>query len=124
MILDDGGDATLLLHKGVEYETAGEVPGPDVGAERASWRSCSACSQRSAQGPTRRSGPARPRRSRASPRRRRRASSASTRWPQTGELLFPAINVNDSVTKSQVRQPLRLPPLSSIDAHLPGHRRA
>ena len=28
MILDDGGDATLLLHKGVEYEAAGQVPDP------------------------------------------------------------------------------------------------
>src|SRR5687767_5230756 len=28
MILDDGGDATLLLHKGVEYEASGEVPDP------------------------------------------------------------------------------------------------
>src|SRR6478735_3978531 len=28
MILDDGGDATLLLHKGVEYEKAGAVPDP------------------------------------------------------------------------------------------------
>ena len=28
MILDDGGDATLLVHKGVEYEKAGAVPGP------------------------------------------------------------------------------------------------
>src|SRR5437588_7211340 len=28
MILDDGGDATLLLHKGVEYERAGAVPDP------------------------------------------------------------------------------------------------
>ncbi|MGZ6993281.1 MAG: adenosylhomocysteinase, partial [Ilumatobacteraceae bacterium] len=28
MILDDGGDATLLLHKGVEFEKAGEVPDP------------------------------------------------------------------------------------------------
>src|SRR5919199_1290067 len=28
MILDDGGDATLLVHKGVEYETAGAVPDP------------------------------------------------------------------------------------------------
>src|SRR6186997_1312697 len=28
MVLDDGGDATLLLHKGVEYEKAGEVPDP------------------------------------------------------------------------------------------------
>ncbi|NDE70285.1 MAG: hypothetical protein EB050_03970, partial [Actinobacteria bacterium] len=28
MILDDGGDATMLLHKGVEYEKAGSVPDP------------------------------------------------------------------------------------------------
>src|SRR5271166_1422781 len=28
MILDDGGDATLLVHKGVEYEKAGSVPDP------------------------------------------------------------------------------------------------
>ena len=37
----------------------------------------------------------------ASPRRRRPASCASTRSPTTGDLLFPAINVNDSVTKSK-----------------------
>jgi adenosylhomocysteinase len=30
MILDDGGDATLLLHLGVEYEKAGAVPSPDT----------------------------------------------------------------------------------------------
>ena len=30
MILDDGGDATLLVHKGVEYEKAGEVPDPST----------------------------------------------------------------------------------------------
>src|SRR6187200_1702476 len=29
MILDDGGDATLLVHKGVEFEKAGAVPSPD-----------------------------------------------------------------------------------------------
>src|SRR5690242_15388725 len=29
MILDDGGDATLLLHKGVQYEAAGVVPQPE-----------------------------------------------------------------------------------------------
>src|SRR5215217_1881044 len=29
MILDDGGDATLLVHKGVEFEAAGAVPDPD-----------------------------------------------------------------------------------------------
>ena len=28
MILDDGGDATLLVHRGAEYETAGAVPAP------------------------------------------------------------------------------------------------
>ena len=28
MILDDGGDATLLVHKGAEYEAAGAVPDP------------------------------------------------------------------------------------------------
>ena len=37
----------------------------------------------------------------ASPRRPPPASSASTRWPKEGRLLFPAINVNDSVTKSK-----------------------
>ena len=29
MILDDGGDATLLVHKGVEYEAAGAAPAPE-----------------------------------------------------------------------------------------------
>jgi adenosylhomocysteinase len=31
MILDDGGDATLFVHKGAEYEVAGAVPSPDDG---------------------------------------------------------------------------------------------
>src|SRR5438046_2223837 len=30
MILDDGGDATLFVHKGAEYEKAGGVPSPDA----------------------------------------------------------------------------------------------
>jgi adenosylhomocysteinase len=30
MILDDGGDATLLIHKGNEYEKTGKVPGPET----------------------------------------------------------------------------------------------
>jgi adenosylhomocysteinase len=30
LIVDDGGDATLLLHKGVEFEKVGEVPSPDT----------------------------------------------------------------------------------------------
>ncbi|PQJ97466.1 hypothetical protein CXB77_01545 [Chromatium okenii] len=31
MILDDGGDATLVVHKGVEYENAGAIPAPAAG---------------------------------------------------------------------------------------------
>jgi adenosylhomocysteinase len=42
MILDDGGDATLLLHKGVEFEKDGEVPDPTSRRTR-STRSCSDC---------------------------------------------------------------------------------
>ena len=34
MLLDDGGDATLLIHKGVEFEEAGKVPDPVDGRER------------------------------------------------------------------------------------------
>ena len=31
MLLDDGGDPTLLIHKGVEFEAAGEAPDPATG---------------------------------------------------------------------------------------------
>ena len=37
MILDDGGDATLLVHKGVEFEKAGSVPEPEAG-DNAEWK--------------------------------------------------------------------------------------
>jgi len=99
MLLDDGGDATLMVHKGVEFERAGAVPDPD-GADSEDF---------------------------AALLRILRASLAedSSRWQriaaeikgvteetttgvhrlsqlaESGELLFPAINVNDSVTKSK-----------------------
>ncbi len=42
MILDDGGDATLLVHKGVEFERAGAVPDPvDAPTPRSSGSSSS-----------------------------------------------------------------------------------
>ena len=41
MILDDGGDATLLVHKGVEFEKAGAVPDPARRPIPKSSRSCS-----------------------------------------------------------------------------------
>jgi adenosylhomocysteinase len=99
LILDDGGDATLLVHKGVEFEAAGAVPEPSaedseeyrviLGVLRASLAE--------------------------SPDRWTRISRdllGVTEETTTGvhrlyelfrdgELLFPGINVNDSVTKSK-----------------------
>jgi adenosylhomocysteinase len=99
MILDDGGDATLFVHKGVEFEKAGAVPDPAT-AESEELAVVLTLLQRS-------------------------LSEDSNRWTsiangikgvteetttgvhrlyqmhERGELLFPAINVNDSVTKSK-----------------------
>ncbi|MEU0410341.1 adenosylhomocysteinase [Streptomyces griseorubiginosus] len=99
MILDDGGDATLLVHKGVEYEKAGEVPSVDT-AENEEHRVILELLNRT-------------------------ISNGSQKWTQLaseirgvteetttgvhrlyemqrdGVLLFPAINVNDAVTKSK-----------------------
>ena len=111
MILDDGGDATLLVHKGVEFEKAGAVPDPAVGRLRGvpdrPRRSCSARSPR-----TRSAGPASPPAIKGVTEETTTGVHRLYQMAEAGELLFPAINVNDSVTKSQVRQPLRLPPLA------------
>jgi len=99
MILDDGGDATLLVHKGVEYEKAGKVPEAKPG-DNEEWVAILDVLRRS-------------------------LKNSSNKWQQlaenikgvteetttgvhrlyqmqeSGELLFPAMNVNDSVTKSK-----------------------
>ncbi len=99
MILDDGGDATLLVHLGVEAEKKGEAPDPATAASTEQ-RVVFEVLQRS-------------------------LAESSDRWTQIageikgvteetttgvhrlydmmreGSLLFPAINVNDSVTKSK-----------------------
>ena len=99
LILDDGGDATLLVHTGREYELAGAVPATEPGASH-EWSIILDVLRRS-------------------------LASSPDRWTkvaagimgvteetttgvhrlyelaQRGELLFPAINVNDSVTKSK-----------------------
>jgi adenosylhomocysteinase len=99
MILDDGGDATLLVHKGAEFERAGAVPDPDS-AQSAEFRVVLSLLQRT-------------------------LAEDPRKWTSIGEgvkgvteetttgvhrlyerqaegtLLFPAINVNDSVTKSK-----------------------
>ena len=99
MILDDGGDATLLVHKGVEFEKAGAIPATkgDDNEEYAEILNVL----------------------------RRTIKSGETLWGdiagsvkgvteetttgvhrlyemmEKGELLFPAMNVNDSATKSK-----------------------
>jgi adenosylhomocysteinase len=99
MILDDGGDATMLVHLGVEYEKAGQAPPPDS-TDNAEFREVLRALNKSLE-------------------------EDSTRWTEVanaikgvteetttgvhrlyemqrkGTLLFPAINVNDSVTKSK-----------------------
>ena len=99
MILDDGGDATLLVHKGREYELAGAVPDPgsasnpefaivlgllqrSLKTEPNKWTNLAA----GIKGVT------------------EETTTGVMRLYQMlerGELLFPAINVNDSVTKSK-----------------------
>ncbi|MET0740848.1 MAG: adenosylhomocysteinase [Candidatus Nanopelagicales bacterium] len=99
MILDDGGDATLLVHKGVEFEKAGEVP--DTTADDSEEYAVVLDTLRAS------------------------LAASTSKWTQvaagikgvteetttgvhrlyemhkSGSLLFPAINVNDSVTKSK-----------------------
>ncbi|MCP3800523.1 adenosylhomocysteinase [Allokutzneria sp. A3M-2-11 16] len=99
MLLDDGGDATLLVHKGTEYEKAGVVPSAEDG-DPEEWQVILGVLKES-------------------------LNKSSDKWTKigkeirgvteetttgvlrlyqlaaAGELLFPAINVNDSVTKSK-----------------------
>ncbi len=99
MILDDGGDATLLVHKGAEYEKSGNIPKTKAD-DNEEWAAILDVL-------------------------RRTISDGSDKWTkivnsvkgvteetttgvhrlyqmmETGELMFPAMNVNDSVTKSK-----------------------
>jgi adenosylhomocysteinase len=99
MILDDGGDATLLVHKGVEYEKAGQVPDPATAtsAELAVVLRLLAASLAAA-----------PDRWTEIASGVRGVTEETTtgvhrlyEMARAGTLLFPAINVNDSVTKSK-----------------------
>ncbi len=100
MLLDDGGDATLLIHKGVEYEKSGKVPAFNKATDSEEWAVILELL-------------------------RTEISARPDRWTKVaadingvteetttgvhrlyemmkaGTLLFPAINVNDSVTKSK-----------------------
>jgi adenosylhomocysteinase len=99
MILDDGGDATLLIHKGVEYEKAGAVPDP-AQAESDELRAFLGLLQRSLA-----EDGSRYTRLAAGIRGVTEETTTGVnrlyQMQQTGDLLFAAINVNDSVTKSK-----------------------
>ncbi|MCY3619647.1 MAG: adenosylhomocysteinase, partial [Acidimicrobiaceae bacterium] len=99
LILDDGGDATLLVHKGLEYERSGAVPeATDDDSEEWSVVLDRLRSIASDDGGFF---------SRIVPSIRGVSEETTTgvmrlqQMLERGELLFPAINVNDSVTKSK-----------------------
>ena len=99
MILDDGGDATLLVHKGVEFERAGAVPDP-AGADSEELQVILSLLARSlAEDPRRWTDIA------AQVKGVTEETTTGVhrlyQMVETGDLLFPAINVNDSVTKSK-----------------------
>jgi adenosylhomocysteinase len=99
MLLDDGGDATLLVHKGVEYEAAKAVPGPETAGSEEEKAILQLLRDSLAEDPQRFT-------------RMAEGMQGVTEETTTGvvrlyerqangTLLFPAINVNDSVTKSK-----------------------
>ncbi|WP_109209951.1 MULTISPECIES: adenosylhomocysteinase [Microbacterium] len=99
MILDDGGDATLLVHKGVEFEKAGAVPdaAADDSAEyRIVLDTLRASLVRDPQRFTRMAADLLGVTEETTTGVHRLYELAAS-----GDLLFPAINVNDSVTKSK-----------------------
>ena len=99
MIVDDGGDATLLVHKGVEFEAAGRVPQPTsadseefalvLGTLADSLAKDSRRFTKLAAG------------IRGVTEETTNGVKRLYKLAEAGELLFPAINVNDSVTKSK-----------------------
>jgi adenosylhomocysteinase len=99
MILDDGGDATLLVHKGVEYEAAGAAPSPES-ADNDEFRIILELLNRTLD-----EDPQRWTRVAADIKGVTEETTTGVhrlyQLAEQGQLLFPAINVNDSVTKSK-----------------------
>jgi adenosylhomocysteinase len=98
-IVDDGGDVTLLIHKGTEFEKAGKVPGPET-TENEEYKVILELLAKTLK---------------ETPQRWTKVGQAVKgvseetttgvhrlyEMQKAGTLLFPAINVNDSVTKSK-----------------------
>jgi adenosylhomocysteinase len=99
MILDDGGDATLVVHKGAEFERAGAVPDPDS-ADSEEFRVVLRLLHRTL-------GEDPQKWTRMGEGVKGVTEETTTgvhrlyEMQHAGTLLFPAINVNDSVTKSK-----------------------
>jgi adenosylhomocysteinase len=98
-IVDDGGDATLLIHKGFEFEEAGAVPDPSTAANEEEAEVLRVLGRIYGEDP---------RRWHKVASRCRGVTEETTTgvhrlydMAKEGSLLFPAINVNDSVTKSK-----------------------
>lgn len=108
LIVDDGGDATLLIHEGVkaeeEFEKSGKVPDPES-TDNAEFKIVLTIIRDGLKSD--------PSKYRKMKERLVGVSEETTtgvkrlyQMQETGALLFPAINVNDSVTKSKVKRPL------------------
>ena len=99
MILDDGGDATLFVHKGAEYEQAGAVPGPDE-SDSEEWKVILDRLRNSLA-----DSPGKWTRAAQSIKGVTEETTTGVHrlyeMARAGTLRFPAINVNDSVTKSK-----------------------
>jgi adenosylhomocysteinase len=98
-IVDDGGDVTLLIHKGVEFEAAGKVPGAETTENEEYKVILGLLAKTVKETPTRWTNVA---------KHVKGVSEETTtgvhrlyEMEKAGKLLFPAINVNDSVTKSK-----------------------
>ncbi|MBO0651688.1 adenosylhomocysteinase [Streptomyces triculaminicus] len=99
MILDDGGDATLLVHKGVEFEKAGAAPDPATADSEEYAQILTLLNRTLSENPQKWTQLA---------SEIRGVTEETTtgvhrlyEMQQAGTLLFPAINVNDAVTKSK-----------------------
>src|SRR6186997_1894002 len=99
-IVDDGGDATLLLHKGVEFEKAGKVPAFNPESEPEEWGVILDLLRQELKSTPKRW-------TKVSADMKGVSEETTTgvhrlyEMMKAGTLLFPAINVNDSVTKSK-----------------------
>jgi len=100
LIVDDGGDATLLVHKGVEFEGHGHVPDFSPSDEPEEWGVILDLLRRELARDPRRW-------TRVASKIKGVSEETTTgvhrlyQMMEAGALLFPAINVNDSVTKSK-----------------------